>query len=444
MTTRDLTAGLYAAVTGAAAPVARGWLKRRLAAGKEDPDRIGERRGIASRPRPEGALLWVHGASVGELRSAMVLIDLIGRARPDAHILITSGTRTSAEMVAQAPPPRSIHQFVPLDVPAWIDRFLDHWRPDAALWLESELWPNLIRRARARGVPMALVNGRLSDRSFARWQRLRRFVAPPVAAFSPCLAQSESDAARFTALGSPARCVGNLKFDGAALGADEAALAALRAALGSRTVWAATRTWPGEEEIVARANARVRATHPDALAIIAPRHPPRGPEIAAALAAAGHRFAIRSAGELPAPGHDIYLADTLGELGVVYRVAALAFIGKSLVPLGGQNPIEPARLGVAPIFGPHMTNFRDVAATMVEAGGALTVADETALAATVTRLLSDSAERHRLAARAAEVAEQGRGAAGRVLEALAPLLASLPASSSQGTPSQPGHGHARA
>jgi 3-deoxy-D-manno-octulosonic-acid transferase len=425
MVTRDLTAGLYAAVTGAAAPVARGWLKRRLAAGKEDPDRIAERRGIASRPRPAGPLLWIHGASVGELRSAMALIALIARARPDAHVLITSGTRTSAEMIAQAPPPRSIHQFVPLDVPAWIDRFLDHWRPDAALWLESELWPNLIRRTRARGVPMALVNGRLSDRSFARWQRLQRFVAPPVAAFSPCLAQSDGDAARFAALGVPARCVGNLKFDGATLGADEGALAALRAGVGSRTVWAATSTWPGEEEIVARANARVRESHPDALAIIAPRHPQRGPEIAAALTAAGHRFAVRSSGGLPAADHDVYLADTLGELGVVYRVAALAFIGKSLVPLGGQNPIEAARLGVPTVFGPHMTNFRDISSAMVAAGGAITVADEATLAATVTRLLSDADERARITAHATEVAEQGRGAAGRVLEALTPLLAAL-------------------
>jgi 3-deoxy-D-manno-octulosonic-acid transferase len=441
MTARDLTAGLYAAVAGAATPVWRGWLKRRVAAGKEDPDRIAERRGIASRPRPPGALLWVHGASVGELRSALVLLELIARARPDAHVLITSGTRTSAEMVAQAAPPQSIHQFVPLDVPGWIDRFLDHWRPDAALWLESELWPNLIRRARARGIPMALVNGRLSDRSFARWQRLRRLVAPPVAAFAPVLAQSEADAARFAALGAAARCVGNLKFDGAALAADEGALAALRAALGTRTVWAATSTWPGEEEMVARANARVREVHPDALAIIAPRHPPRGPEIAAALNAAGHRFAVRSAGGLPAADHDLYLADTLGELGVVYRVASVAFIGKSLVPLGGQNPIEPARLGVPPIFGPHMTNFRDVVATMVEAGGAITVADEAALAATVTRLLSDAAERSRLAARAATVAEQGRGAAARVLEALGPLLENLPTADRR---DPPGGAHARA
>jgi 3-deoxy-D-manno-octulosonic-acid transferase len=426
VTARDLTAGLYAAVAGAATPVWRGWLKRRVAAGKEDPDRIAERRGIASCPRPQGALLWVHGASVGELRSALPLLKLIAHARPDAHVLITSGTRTSAEMVAKDAPARSIHQFVPLDVPAWIDRFLDHWRPDAALWLESELWPNLIRRARARGIPMALVNGRLSDRSFARWQRLRRLVAPPVAAFAPCLAQSEADAARFTALGTAARCVGNLKFDGAPLGADEGALAALRAALGTRTVWAATSTWPGEEEIVARANARVREVHRDALVIIAPRHPPRGPEIAAALRTAGHRFAVRSTGGLPTADDDLYLADTLGELGIVYRVASVAFIGKSLVPLGGQNPIEPARLGVVPVFGPHMTNFRDVVATMVEAGGAVAVADEAALAATVTRLLSDASERNRLATQAAAFTEQGRGAAQRVLEALGPLLEKLP------------------
>ncbi|MBL8836891.1 MAG: 3-deoxy-D-manno-octulosonic acid transferase [Alphaproteobacteria bacterium] len=426
MDARGATAALYGALAGAAAPLARHWLRRRVAAGKEDPLRVAERTGIAITPRPPGALLWVHGASMGELRSVVPLIRLIAAARPDVNFLITSGTRTSAEMIAQAPPPRSIHQYVPLDIPAWIERFLDHWRPDAVLWLESELWPNLIRQTRQRGIAMALVNGRLSDRSFARWRRISRIAAPPVAAFAPCLAQSEADARRFEALGVPAVCVGNLKFDGTPAPADAAPLDALRAAIGARPVWLAASTHPGEEEIVARAHRAVRARHRDALLIVVPRHANRGTEIAERLAAQGHGFVRRSLGNLPAPEHDLYIADTMGELGMLYRLAMVAFIGKSIASIGGQNPIEPARLQVATVFGPHMENFRDVASALTAAGGAIQIRDESALAATIIRLLGDPDERARVAAAGFAVTVQGQGAAERALAALAPLLAALP------------------
>ena len=433
--TVGVAAALYGALAGAAAPLARHLLRRRLAAGKEDPARVAERTGIASLPRPAGALLWVHGASVGEMRSVLPLIRRIAAARPDVSFLVTSGTLTSAELFAQAPPPRSVHQFVPLDVPAWVERFLDHWRPDAALWLESELWPNLIRLARRRGVPMALVNGRVSDRSFARWQKLRRLIAPPVAAFAPCLAQSEADAERLRALGVAARCLGNLKFDFTPPPADEPKLARLRAAIANRPVWIAASTHPGEEEIVARANRVVRARHRDALAIIVPRHAVRGAEIADRLAAQGFAFARRSQGALPEAAHDVYLADTMGELAMLYRLAMVAFVGKSLTAIGGQNPIEPAHLGAATLFGPHMENFRDIAAALIDAGGALRIADETDLAHTVSRLFDDPAERERIAAAGHAVTTQGQGATERVFEALAPMLADLP---------RPGAGDARA
>lgn len=425
---RSASAALYGALAGAAAPLARHWLRRRVASGKEDPARVAERTGIAVAPRPDGALLWVHGASMGELRSVLPLVRLIAAARPDVSFLITSGTRTSAEMIAQAPPPRSIHQYVPLDIPAWIERFLDHWQPDAVLWLESELWPNLIRLTRRRGIAMALVNGRLSDRSFARWRRMRHVVRPPLAAFAPCLAQSDADAARFRALGVDATCVGNLKFDGAPAAADPAKLDELRAAIGTRPVWLAASTHPGEEDIAARAHRAVRARHREALLIVVPRHANRGTEIAERLAAQGFAFARRSLGDLPAPAHEIYIADTMGELGMLYRLAMVAFIGKSITSIGGQNPIEPARLEVATVFGPHMENFRDVAAALTAAGGAIQIPGESALAATVIRLLDDPDERARIAATGFAVTTQGQGAATRALAALAPLLAALPRS----------------
>lgn len=419
----DLTRA-YAIATASAAPALRLWLKRRLAQGKETADRLSERFGIASHTRPPGPLLWIHGASVGEARSAITLIDAVRASRPGLNVLITTGTVTSAAMIGEMNRPGLIHQFVPLDVPAWIESFLDHWRPDAGIWLESELWPNLVRRAKARGVKLALVNGRLSDRSFRNWTRMGRLLPPPALAFDPVLAQSEADAARFRALGVAATCVGNLKYDGATLNADPAALAALRAAIGDRPTWLASSTHPGEEEKLLTAHAAVRARHDNALLIIVPRHATRGAEIAALLTRAGFAHRRRASGEPPGP-EPVYLADTMGELGLFYRVAQVCFIGKSLLPLGGQNPLEPARLDCPILFGPHMTNFRAIVADLLAAGGAREVADEVALGRAVADLLADAAARGAMARNARAVVDQGGGAARRMAEALGPMLAAL-------------------
>lgn len=424
-----LGGAIYAGATFLAAPALRLWLQRRLRQGKEDPARIGEREGVASAPRPAGPLLWIHGASVGEINSARPLVAQIAAERPDLSFLVTSGTVTSAEMFAQNPFARAVHQYVPLDAPAWVNRFLDHWRPEAALWMESELWPNLIARARRRGVRMALINGRMTQRTFQRWQKLATLARPPLDAFDPCLTMSIGDAERFKALGARAEYVGNIKFDGAPLACDEAALAALRAAINNRPTWFAASTHPHEEAMLARVHARLRTEIADALLIIAPRHATRGAEIAAELAPTGPALSRRSTGALPHAADAIYLADTMGELGLFYRVAAFTYVGKSMdeaIARGGQNPLEPARLAVAPVFGPHMANFREIADSLLAAGGAVEVHDADALATAALELFGDADARRQIGAAAKTVAEHGRGAVARVCAALAPLLAAIP------------------
>lgn len=417
---------VYRALASVAEPALRIWLDRRAGRDKEEAERLGERRGHASRPRPAGRLLWVHAASLGETRSVLGMIERIVAAHPRIHVLLTTFTVTAARLVAERPPANTIHQFVPLDVPRWIARFLDYWRPDAAIWVEGELWPNLVTAAHQRGFPMALVNARLSSRSFMRWHAARVLFPAPLEGFRPVLAQSAGDAERLRQLGAlEASYVGNLKFDGAPLAVDADELSRLRAVLGGRPLWLAASTHPGEEAIVAEAHRELTARRPELLTIIVPRHATRGAEIDAMLATAGVAAARRASGDAPTATHGIYLADTMGELGLFYRLAGLAFIGGSLVPHGGQNPLEAARLDCALVFGPHMANFRDIAAALTAAHGAIEIRDARSLAAAIGRMLDDPTERARCAAAAAGVAAAGRGAIERVMAGLAPLLGAL-------------------
>lgn len=416
----------YAVLGQLAAPALGLWLARRARQGKEDPARLDERRGAASLPRPPGRLLWIHGASLGEARSALPLLARILDDHPRAEALVTTGTLSSARMLAGALPPRARHQFAPLDVPGWVARFLDHWRPDAALWVESELWPNMLAALAARGVPAALVNARLSDASYARWRRMAAALRPPLGAFDRILAQSDADAARFAALGArQVATPGNLKFDAPVLPADDTALAALRDALAGRPCWLAASTHAGEEEAAAEAHDVARAALPGLLTIVVPRHAPRGEAIAAMLAARGHGVARRALGTLPGAGTAFYVADTVGELGLFYRLAPVVFMGRSLARGGGQNPLEAAALGAALLAGPDTGNFRDIYERLGAADALRVVADGASLGAALATLLTDAAARSALAARAGAVAAAGRGAVARCLGELAPLLAVL-------------------
>ncbi|MDX5361601.1 MAG: 3-deoxy-D-manno-octulosonic acid transferase [Alphaproteobacteria bacterium] len=413
---------LYRLATWAAQPFLPGLLARRAARGKEDPTRMAEKLGRYLQGRPAGPLVWLHGASVGEAVSALPLIEALLARDPRLHVLLTTGTRTSAEMMARRLPPRALHQFAPLDAPAAVARFLDHWRPDAGLLLESELWPNLIAMARVRGVPLALVNARLSTRSAARWQ----FPGAPrglFAAFARILAQDATTAERLKALGARDVAVpGNLKYAAPPLPADPEEVAALDIQLGDRPRWVAASTHPGEETQVLGAHARLRRTAPDALLILVPRHPERGAEVAALARGQGLAVTLRSAGEAIGPATAVHVADTLGELGLFYRAAALAFLGGSLVPHGGQNALEAARLGCAILHGPHIGNFAEIYARLDAAGGAETVADGEALATRIAALAAapDLLARTGDAARALAVEESG--VVDRIVAALAPIL----------------------
>jgi len=381
-----------------ATPVLRWALVRRARRGKEVAARLPERRGHGSKRRPPGKLLWLHAASVGETISLFPVL----RALPaEITVLFTTGTVTSATLIAERLPAlelegRVIHQFAPLDVPIWVRRFLDYWRPDAVAFVESEIWPNMIAQCSRRGLPLMLLNGRMSERSLRGWRRVPRFARSLVGAFDRIWAQSEADAARFKQLGG--RCVespGNLKFSADPLPADPAVLATLQAALANRPVWLAASTHKGEEELIGRVHHRVAPDFPGLLTIIVPRHPGRGAEIAQMLGATPLVVTRRALGE-PPPAQGIWIADTLGELGLFYRLARPVFVGNSLIGKslgagGGQNPLEPARLGCAIATGPATGNFNEAVALLLKSGGLTVVADETGLAAWVVRMLRDPA-----------------------------------------------------
>lgn len=414
--------GLYALATRLAAPALRLMLRRRATRGKEIASRLPERRGIDASPRPPGRLLWLHAASVGETVSLLPVLQALPES---VEVLLTTGTVTSAELVARRLPALGLegrvrHRFVPLDVPGWVARFLDHWRPDAAGFVESELWPNLLAGCARRGVPVALINARLSPRSFARWRRVpglaRRVLAPVTLA----LAQSDADAGRLAALG--VRNVlsrGNLKFATPPLPVDAAELARLAALLGERPRWLAAATNPGEEALVIAQHRRLAARHAGLLTIIVPRHPERGAEIAGlALDLPCPR---RSEGLDPPPGPGLWLGDTLGEMGLYYRLAPIAFVGRSLVPLGGQNPLEPARLGCAVAVGPHTFNFVEPVRVLDEGGALTRLTDAGALGDWVDLMLSEPARREALGEAAVRVASRDQGLPREVADRLAAL-----------------------
>ncbi|NQV79671.1 MAG: 3-deoxy-D-manno-octulosonic acid transferase [Alphaproteobacteria bacterium] len=373
-----------------AGPIVRHKLRRRAKVGKEDPKRIGERFGHTSAARPDGPLLWIHAASVGESLAALPLIESIHALHEEIHFLLTTGTVTSANLLKTQLPPYVNHQYAPVDLPAVARRFLDHWKPDAALLLESEFWPNMLLGLDRRGIPRALVNGRVSPESYARWSSLRPVIADLLAGFHVCLAQTQRDAEFLRDLGAGhVVTTGNIKEAAGPLIVDEQELNVACAAAGDRPLWLAASTHPGEEVAVARVHFDLCRRFPDILTIIVPRHPDRGLDIQIAIQELGLVVARRSQGEKLGPTTAVYIADTLGELGLWYRLCPVVFVGKSLVGKGGQNPLEAARLGCALLFGPFMSNFEQISADLVGCGAAQRVQDEGDLRVVVAALLDD-------------------------------------------------------
>ncbi|MDR3515892.1 MAG: 3-deoxy-D-manno-octulosonic acid transferase [Azospirillaceae bacterium] len=414
---------LYRALTTLGGPVILGWLRHRTAVGKEDRLRHGERLGIASHPRPSGIVVWFHAASVGESLSILTLAERLIERLPEAHVLITTGTVTSATLLAHRLPARTLHQFVPVDRPAYAARFLDHWRPDLVLWVESEIWPNLLWALARRHIPTALINARMSARSFSRWRRVPGFIRPLLGTFRLCLAQTEAEAERLRQLGAlGVVCLGNLKYSAAPPPAEPRALATLAAALGGRPLWLFASTHPGEPEIAAAIHQQLEAQFPGLLTVIAPRHANAGDGIATMLANRGFRVGRRSLNGVPAADEQIHIADTMGEMGLWYRLAPVTCIGKTFTVEGGHNPIEPAQLGCAVIYGPHMTNFPEIAAELEASGAARRLASAEELGAMLATLLSDPAARERLVQAARAVARRHHAVIDDVIIALTPLL----------------------
>jgi len=378
-----LSLALYRAATTALEPFAPVLLDRRAKAGKEDRARLDERLARPTTARPGGRLVWLHGASVGESLSILPLVERLRAERPDVAVLVTSGTVTSAELLARRLPQGAIHQFAPVDTPGGARRFLDHWRPDLAVFVESELWPNLLLTAKARGVKLALVSAKLSDKSYARWQA-RPFAAHKLfSGFDLILAQDGRATERLESLGGTVAGEADLKFGSAPLPVDEAALASLRVRLSDRPLLLVASTHPGEDEIVLEA---WRGLQDRPRLVIVPRHPDRGPVIADLALTTGATVALRS--REPDDSADVVVADTLGELGLWYRLADLVLVAGSLVAgIGGHNPLEPARLDCPIVSGPHVENWLTAYADLRDADGAA-FADASVLGARLADLLA--------------------------------------------------------
>lgn len=342
------------------APLWRRLLRRRLARGKETAVSIAQKLVHDPAPRPSGPLVWGHAVGVGEAQALVGLFAALGERLPSHHFLVTSSARTSGQALAHGLPPRCLHQFAPIDTPAAVARFLGHWRPSLAVWCEMDLWPLLVAETARRGVPMALVNARVEPSSLRARLRLRPFYAAVLRRYDTLWAQNEDSARALVALGAPAarvRISATVKTLARPLPCDEAELGLWRAHVSHRPVWLGASTHPGEEALLLAAHEGLRRTHPQALLILAPRLPARGAEVAGL--AAGAATQRRGAGQTVDDATAVYVADTIGEMGLWYRLAPVAFVGGSVAPVGGHNPFEPLALGCAVLHGPRVHHFAE-------------------------------------------------------------------------------------
>lgn len=369
------------------------WLTRhvmgRRRRGFEHPLRYSERWGIPSQLRPQGPLCWIHGASVGESLSVLPLVERLRQQFPDLSILVTTGTVTSAALLDKRLPNGVLHQFCPLDVGPWVDRFLNYWRPDCVLWVESEIWPNQLLTLKARAIPFALINGRLSGLSYRRWRFFHKTAANLFSLFDFSLVQARHLVDKFQTLGARhVRYLGNLKFGSPILPVDCDVLDGLKNQIAGRVVWVAASTHDPEEKIIVDTHLAVKHLYPNLLTIIIPRHPNRGDHVCDIYK---DRIVIaqRSAGQTITDDVDVYVADTLGEVGVFYSLSPIVFLGGSFFGVGGHNPIEPALMGCAILSGPHYENFQEIYDLFQSCGAAVRCSDGAALQKHLIYLLGD-------------------------------------------------------
>lgn len=411
----------YRVMGAAAFPLVGPYVAWRATKGKEDPSRRRERSGYAGKPRAEGPLIWVHAASVGETIAIVPLIETI--LGLGVHVVLTTGTVTSAQVAEERLGDRIIHQFVPLDLKPAIARFLDHWQPDLVIIAESEIWPMTIMELGLRRIPQVLVNGRLSERSFLSWKKRPHIAEALFENLSHVVAQSEVDGERFEALGArPVTISGNLKVDTNPPPYDEHALHSISRQLSLRPTWAAVSTHEGEEQIAAEIHLILRKRHPGLLTIIVPRHPERTPALAAAFASMGLRVVTRSSGDRIRSDTDILLGDTIGEMGLYLRLTEIAFVGRSLTAEGGQNPLEPAMLETVVLSGRNVQNFGEAYQRLIDKGGAKLVANRDMLAGAVNFLLLNEGTRRNMIMAGVAAVDEMRGALGKTLKALEPYI----------------------
>lgn len=412
----------YRFVTWSLALLLRLHLQRRVWNGKEDSERVQERLGNATHMRPRGKLIWIHAASVGESISMLPLLEAI-MAKSDCQALVTTGTVTSAQLMAKKLPSRAFHQYVPLDHPIWVRRFLNYWKPDFAVFIEGELWPNLLSALRSRRVPAVLVNASMSNKSSNRWRFAKSLLKRILNSFELVLAATKEDEVKFQRLGiTHTEAVGHLKFATPPLDVDEAELAKLRAAIGTRPVWLAASTHKGEEEMIAAVHQQLAPRLSGLLTIIAPRHPARIADVAAIWPRYDLSHRLRASGQMPTADDDIFIVDTLGEMGLFFRAAPVTFLGGSLVNIGGHNIVEPMQLNSALVVGPHMESLRDIAPRMISRGAIAQVANADELTMTVQKLLTDEAARQSQLAAAHQALAAESQTLEHILAAMTPVL----------------------
>jgi len=385
---------------------------------------LGERFGWgrAANPAPT---LWLHAVSLGEMSAAAPLVRALRARYPENPLVLTTATLTGRARARSLFGEGVDVRFLPYDTPGAVARFLDRIRPRLAVIMETELWPNLFKECERRGVPLVLASARLSAKSVSRYRRLGSLFRGIFSASSLIAAQTAEDAGRFVAIGAESartHVIGNIKFD-MELGAGAAERgSALRASFGARPTWIAGSTHAGEEEQVLAAHEELRAARADALLLLVPRHPDRFRAVAELLQSRGLGFTTRSSGVPPEAATQVLLVDSVGELGALYASADVAFVGGSLVPIGGHNLLEPAALGVPVLTGPHHSNSQDVARLLLRQGAALQVNDARELAAALERLMADPAERRRIGAAGRHIVESNRGSVARLLALIEPLL----------------------
>jgi len=379
----------YYGLSWLGAPLITGYLGWRARKGHEDIHRIQERFGRSKTLRPITPLLWVNAVSVGESVAALTIIQAILKKYPNIHVLLTTTTPTSAKVVEKRLPKNATHQFCPVDTPQAVGRFLEHWQPDLAIWIESELWPNLLHETQARGIPTVLLNGRMSVKSFSNWKKLKSMISPLLSRLELCAVQSEEQANYFHTLGARSVSVmGNAKLLMSPLGVDDTKYKAFKKEVGERPLWLAASTQPGEDEIVLQAHNILKKEYPDLLTILVPRHIERGAALQKLAAQSGIIASLRTETK-SLENVELYIGNTLGELGIFYALSPVVLMGATFVPKGGHNPIEAAQMGTYVLHGPHTFNNPQLYDTLASLKLSQSILDENELATFVSPWLKN-------------------------------------------------------